>query len=235
MKKTISIVMISLWAMVASAQPRPYEVDQSFIPSLEYLQKSWSGEYDGYEPNSRMILSIKRSLVLNPDLSYTNLVTGQIKNESEEVILKLETGTYQYDSGTQFVSYSIETDSILDINIFLQGNDSSYLVNHYKQDGKEKLVKEKAQFTAAANDADRQWVLFDQQLMSPIDMRQKAVYVMTGKENEPSSIVSIYKKYNNNIYYDLKGHRIERPTRGVFIFNGKKYYTGNNLLPLSRF
>lgn len=227
MKKTILIVMISLWSMVASAQPRPFEIDQSFIPSLEFLQKSWSGEYDGFEPNSRMILSVKRSLVLNPDLTYSNLVKGQIKNESEEVLLKFETGTYQYDSGTQLVSYSIETDSILDINDFLQGNDSSYLVNHYKLDDTVKLSNEKAQFTVAANDANRQWVLFDPQLMSPIDTRQKAVYVMTGKEYEPSSIILTCKNcQKNNKYYDLKGHRIERPTKGVFIFNGKKYYIG---------
>ena len=97
MKKTVLMVFITLWTMVALAQPRPFEIDQSFIPTLEFMQKSWTGEYDGLEPNSRMIMSVKRVLVLNADLTYSNEVRGQIKNESEEVLLKSETGTYQYD------------------------------------------------------------------------------------------------------------------------------------------
>lgn len=223
MKKTLFMVFFTLWAMAVFSQPRPFEIDQSFIPTLEFMQKSWTGEYDGLEPNSRMIMSVKRVLVLNADLTYSNEVRGQIKNESEEVLLKSESGIYQYDLETQLITYSIEIDSTLDINDYLQVKEVHYVVNHYKQEGEEKANTEKAQFTRAANDINRQWVLFDQQLLSPIDQSQKAVYVMTGKEIEPSGIASLYQRdSNSNEYYDLCGRRIDKPIRGIFISNGKK-------------
>ena len=214
MKKVALFIVVVLWSLTTTAQPRPYEIDASFIPTLEYLQKSWSGEYDGLEPNSKMILSIKRTLVLYPDLSYTNVVMGRIKDEPE-ILLKKESGTYQYSFETQLITYTIEIDSTLDINNYLQGK--------YKQEGKEKTSLEKAQFTGAANDVERQWVLFDQQLQSPVDPRQKAVYVMTGQEIDASKISSVYQRgYAKDVYYDLNGRRIKAPGRGVTIVNGKK-------------
>lgn len=224
MKKFFLMVFITLWAMGVSAQPRPFEIDPYFIPTLDFMQKSWTGEYDGLEPNSRMILSVKRALVLNTDSTYSNEVRGQVKNESEEILLKLETGTYQYDLTTQSVIYSIEMDSTLDINNFLQGTDAGYMVNHYKQAGKEKSTTEKAQFTPADNDASRQWVLFDPQLMSPIDSRQKAVYVMSGKELESANIEPFYQSVNApNGIYDLLGRRLPQiPSRGFYIIVDSK-------------
>lgn len=224
MKKIVLIVFITLWTMVTSAQPRPFEIDQSFIPTLEYMQKSWTGDYDGLEPNSRMIISIKRSLVLNADFSYSNEVRGQVNNESEEILLKLETGTYQYDLGSQLITYFIEIDSTFDINCFLQGKDVGYMVNHYKQDGTEKSATEKAQFTQAAYDAARQWVLFDSQLMSPIDPRQKAVYVMSGKELEPTDIEPLHQRASDpNGIYDMLGRRLSQsPSRSLYIIVDSK-------------
>ena len=223
MKKTVLMVVITLWTMSALAQPRPYEIDQSFIPTLEFMQKSWTGEYDGLEPNSRMIISVKRALVLNADFTYSNEVRGQIKNESEEILLKLEVGTYQYDLETQLVTYSIEIDSIFDINNYLQHKEAGYMVNHYMLEGTPKSTTEKAQFTRAANDAARQWVLFDQQLMSPIDSRQKAVYVMLGKELEFTDIVPTYKRAcDKNGIYDMLGRRLSQmPSHGFYIIIDK--------------
>ena len=186
MRKLVFIIMAFLCPFMALAQPRPYEIDTSFIPTLEYMQKTWSGEYDGIEPNSKMILSIKRSLVLYKDLTYVNEVKGHIKEQSEEVLLRYESGKYLYDPEDQSLTYSIDVDSTLDINILLRGEELSYAVNHYQQDGTEKIASEKVQFTYASNDEDRLWVLFDNQLMSPIDQRQKAVYVMGGTIIESS-------------------------------------------------
>ena len=222
MKKIGLTLVCMLYAVVVAAQPRPFEPDPSFVPSLEFMQKSWTGEYDGLEPNSKMILSLSRTLVLNADLTYKNEVKGQIKNQSEEVLLRYETGTYQYSSDNRMVSYSIEADSTLDINILLRGEELSYAVNHYKEEGTEKTSTEEVQFTSAANDDARQWVLFDQQLMSPIDQMQKAVYVMTGKHTEPTGIFQLHNRNYKDVYYNLNGHQVGKVIRGLYIANGKK-------------
>lgn len=225
MKKTLLALFTGLWTLTISAQPRPFDIDTSFVPSLEFMQKSWTGEYDGLEPNSKMILSIKRQLVLNSDLTYKNEVKGHIKEQSEEVLLRYETGTYQYDSENHNIRYSIEMDSTLDINLLLQGEELSYAVNHYKETETEKTSMEEVQFTVATNDASRQWVLFDQQLMSPIDPKQKAVYVMGGTEIEPTGISAIHGNIDTieRDVYTLDGRKIISPRKGLFIINGKKF------------
>ena len=173
MKKLGLVILGVLCGMAVQAQPRPFEPDPSFVPSLDFMQKSWSGDYDGLEPNSRKILSISRTMILNEDLTYTNEVKGQIKNQTEKVLLRYEKGTYLYDADNRYVIYSIEVDSTLDINSLLQGEELSYVVNHYLEDGAVKNSTEEVQFTRASSDDARQWILFDQQLASPVDPRQK--------------------------------------------------------------
>ena len=224
MKKLGFAILGVLWATMILAQPRPFEIDPSFVPSLKFMQKTWTGEYDGLEPNSKMIISLCRTLVLNEDLTYTNEVRASIKNVAEETLLRYETGTYQYSSDNRMITYSIEADSTLDINILLRGEELSYAVNHYKEEGTEKTSTEEVQFTSAANDNARQWVLFDQQLMSPIDPRQKAVYVMTGKEILPSGVVvALYAgKPCSDASYDLNGRMVANPQKGISVTNKKK-------------
>lgn len=223
MKKFVLLLLSTLSVTTMKAQPRPFEPDPSFVPTLEFMQKSWTGEYDGLEPNSKMILSLFRTLVLNEDLTYQNEVKGQIKDQSEEVLLRFETGTYQYSPDNRLVTYSIEVDSTLDINILLRGEELTYAVNHYIEEGLEKKSTESVQFTRAAKDDARQWILFDQQLMSPIDSRQKAVYVMKGKEILPSGVVVV--PYAGSLCcdasYDLNGKMIANPTKGIYIIHKK--------------
>ena len=224
--KKLGLVLVCMQCVVAvTAQPLPFNPDPSFVPSLGFMQKSWSGEYDGFEPNSRMILSLARTLVLNTNLTYTNEVKGQINGKSDEVLLRYETGTYQYSTENQLVTYSIEMDSTLDINILLKGEELSYAVNHYKEEGTEKTSTEEVQFTSAASDDARQWLLFDQQLMSPINPLQKAVYVMTGKELETTgvSVNSDAGRLVREDIYNLSGEIIRSPSNGIFIINRKKY------------
>lgn len=225
MRKSGLAILGLLWTTVILAQPRPFEIDPSFVPTLEFMQKAWTGEYDGLEPNSRMILSLSRTLVLNTDLTYTNEVKGQIKNQSDEMLLRYETGTYQYTPYNHLVTYSIEMDSTLDVNILLKGEKLTYAVNHYKKEGTEKPSTEGVQFTRAATDDARQWVLFDQQLTSPMDPRQKAVYVMKGKgfETTGMSLRSDADKSVGEDIYNLSGKIINTPSNGVYIVNKKKY------------
>jgi len=220
--KRLELTILSVFcAVTLMAQPRPFEPDPSYVPSLEFMQKSWTGKYDGLEPNSRMIMSLSRTLVLNADLTYKNEVKGLIKDMSEEVLLRFETGTYQYSPDHRLFTYSIETDSTLDINILLRGEELTYAVNHYKEEENEKTSTEEVLFTRAATDDARQWILFDQQLMSPIDPRQKAVYVMTGKRIEPNGILQLYNRNYKDVYYDLNGHQVGKATHGLYIANGK--------------
>lgn len=225
MKKLGFTILCALWGITTMAQPRPFEPDPSFVPSLDFMQKTWSGEYDGLEPNSGMILSLRRKLVLNTNLTYTNEVRGHVKNQSEEVLLRHETGTYLYDENNHVVTYSIEVDSTLDINILLKGEELSYSVNHYLEVGTVKTSTEDVQFTRAASDDARQWILFDQQLMSPIDPRQKSVYVMTGKKTDTSLItVSSYDcNTERKDLYNMDGKIIKSPSKGIYVINGKKF------------
>lgn len=224
MKKVFFTLTLLALALSSTAQPRPFEIDSSFSPTLEYLQKVWSGSYDGIEPNSRMILSISRSLTLNTDLTYINKVTGHINQDSEEVLFRYETGSYQYNQDTRTLTYTVRTDSTLDISTYLQGAGLKYAVNRYA-DTNAKTTTEIAQFTSAANDAGRQWVLFDPQLMSPVDQRQKAVYVMQGKAIETAISTPAYNKTctgNRPVYYNLNGVPVQDAHSGIFVVKGKK-------------
>lgn len=224
MKKVFFALTLTAFAASGSAQPRPYEIDDSFFPTMEYMQKIWVGSYDGLEPNSRIILSISRSLILNSDFTYINKVTGHINQDNKEVLYRYETGTYQYNQDTRMLKYIVNMDSTLDINSYLQGAGLNYTANHYT-DTNYKTASEIVQFTPVSNDSERLWVLFDPQLMSSIDPRQKAVYVMQGKTIENAIIVPNYgeriTQYNSS-YYNLNGVPTQNPINGVYIVNGKK-------------
>ena len=224
MKKVLFMLTLTVIAISGSSQPRPYEIDDSFIPTMDYMQKISTGSYDGLEPNSKIILSISRSLTLNSDFSYINKVTGHINQDGKEVLYRYETGTYQYDQDTRMLKYIVYTDSTLDISSYLQGAGLNYTANHYT-DANFKTATEVVQFTPASNDSERLWVLFDPQLMSSIDPRQKAVYVMQGKAIENAIIVPKHEEritqYNSS-YYNLNGVPTQHPINGVYIVNGKK-------------
>lgn len=222
MRKAFFAILATIWAMTATAQPRPFEIDNTFQPTLQYMQKHWTGEYDGMENNSKMIVTINRSLTLNNDMTYINEVWGQVKNETGTVLLRHETGTYQYDTETRLLSYSVGCDSTIDINDYLQDEATEYTVNHYKEEGLEKVNTEMAQFTAAATDDQRQWVLFDPQLMSPVDPRQRAVYVMNGEPIE-TTIVPLARLHKDDLHatYQLNGMKTGSRRNGLHIVNGR--------------
>lgn len=225
MKKLSFACLCVLFTTNGMAQPRPYETDPTFVPSLEFMQKSWTGEYDGLEPNSKMILSLSRTLILKADLTYTNEVMCSVKDVADEVVLKYETGTYTYDADGRHIVYTIGADSILDVNILLKGEELSYTVNNYETEGGGKTSTEDVQFTSAASDDARQWVLFDQQLMSPIDPRQKAVYVMEGKDIETLGVALPVSATKTEHIYSLDGRKVVTRGNGVYIVDGKKVLT----------
>ena len=227
MKTQIVTIMALLWAITTSAQPRPFEIDPSFAPTSAFMQKTWTGAYDGLEPTSRITLSVSRVLVLNLDFTYTNEVRCLIKDKVDDVLMKYETGTYQYDTDTHTLNYVIKTDSTLDIKILLQGTALTYVSNHYEQ---AKTSTEEVLFTYAATDEKRQWVLFDQMLRSPVDSRQPVVYVMDGMEAEPSGVTKPRSTLcpAASVYYDLNGRSVSHPVQGLYIRDGKKIILKRN-------
>lgn len=235
MKNIVLYLMALLWTATAVAQPRPYEIDVTYVPTLEYMQKQWTGSYDALEPNSRMILTIDRTMLLKVDYTYTNEVKATIRNEGSEggesVLLKYEEGTYEYDEETHVVTYTLAMDNTLDINEYLKGNEPVYVTNNYAEDGEVKTNTEDAQFTAPSSDGVRQWVLFDDKLQSPVNPRQKAVYVMVGTElpiegpdDSETSIQGVKKSdgYSANTVYSLNGRCVSVLGKGIYIINGKK-------------
>lgn len=228
MKKIGLLVTAMILSLTVSSQPRPFEIDQTFIPTEEYLQKTWTGAYDGYETNSRMILSISRTLTLHSDNSYTNEIKGRVNQlgiqSDNEIVIKYEYGVYQYNLNDATVSYYVEKDSTLDINTYLQGKTPEYEVKNI-ENNPDITSSEKVQFTKANKDDTRQWVLFDPQLKSPIDNRQPAVYVMTGIPIILTGLKRPKTEYNTNSdYYNLNGHKISNPTQGIFITKGRKIF-----------
>lgn len=229
MKNLLLTTLGVIWIMTMQAQPRPFEPDPAFTPSLEFMQKKWTGDYDGLEPNSRMIMSLHRELILQKDLTYTNEVKGKIKDQSEEVVLQYESGTYQIDADTKSVKYSVDADSTLDMNILLKGEEPVYTVNHYKTDGKTMSRTEVLQFTRSENDDSRQWISFDPQLMSPVDSRQKAVYAMTGEDIPAGISILIHETADKRKdVYDLSGRKSTIDRRAIYVINKKKILVKRN-------
>lgn len=223
-KRFLFVTLVWTGFLPCVAQPRPFEVDDSFVPELDYIQKIWTGRYDGIEQNSQIILSVSRVLRLDKDLTYTDVSGFHINQDTTEILLKYESGTYAYSKTDRLVTYSVKEDSAIDVNSFLQSGTLSYRTNHYTEQDSIQERTDNVQFTYANNDADRQWVFFDEQLMSSVDPRQKAVYSMTGTALDATVIEQntqdCIKK--NEVIFDLWGRRASFPNKGLYIKNGKK-------------
>lgn len=226
--RRITFLLVALFtAAIASAQPEPYPIDRSFKAPLDFIQKCWSGEYKGLDPGSRQLLTIRRTLTLNADMTFTNLTEGYVGVEGDDfTVFRLEAGTYAY-AGKGVVSYDVERDSVLDIMAFLgERHELNYVVKT-REAGEAENYVEDAQFTYPANDGTRQWVLFDTQLMSPQDPSRASVYVLSANGSSVSAITTDRNDPSVRTY-DLLGRSVGHgivPQRGVIIRQGRKQVT----------
>lgn len=227
MRRLISFALFFILSLAAIAQPgEPFPIDHSFVPDLSYLQKEWNGSFVGVDPMSRARLSITRTMVLYPDLTFSNVTVGTIQSNvgtSEEMLLKSEDGIYSYNDEIGVVSFVLSADSALDMNAYLRQSEIKYTTHVYDENSSDNTYAENVQFTYEENGA-RQWVMFDAKLGSDQQQGKPAVYVMTGSEISIEGIYSpLQEVESDNNVYDLSGHIIKDfsgQTR-FFIHNGK--------------
>lgn len=226
MKKIFILSLHFFIALVAMAQPEPFPIDKSFVPELDYLQKQWYGEYNGVDPMSEARISVKRTLCLFKDMTFTNLTYGVIRtkaNTSEEMLLRKEEGKYQYNTNSREVEYVLVADSALDMNSYMRQNSIKYTVNKYNESSTNNSYSEPVQFTHETQGA-RNWVVLDSKLGSDRQQGMPAVYIMSGRELNTNVPELPFISFEKDVMYDLNGRVIvDEPNRGIIIKNGKKY------------
>ena len=138
-------------------------IDNSYTPTQSTLQKEWAGQYVGWDAIQEANTTIRRKLVLNPNGTYTNLISGQLKKEGNDRFYKFESeaGTYTYNQSTRTITYTCRFDSVLNYR------DQSYTVyskKHYYSEEKATYT-EKADFSSP-KDGIRLWITIDTYLQS---------------------------------------------------------------------
>lgn len=228
--RIFSLTFLLGFAFNAFAQPEPYPIDRTFVPDLSFLQKHWSAEYNGVDPMSQARITTKRNLCLYDDLTFTNLSYGVIRTRngiSEEMLLRSEKGSYSYDSTTKEISYVLEADTALNMEVYLKNGNVKYIINQYTDTSLNNQYTEQAQFTYLI-DGDRQWVIQDSKLGSDQQQGKPAVYVMTGTDLSTSAIFDITVDSHNasTDIYDMKGNKLKYvQSKTIIIKSGKKYLT----------
>ena len=139
-------------------------IDTSYKPELKSLQQNWLGEYEGWDAAQERDTKIKRKLVLNANLTYTNVIEGILAADGKNKYTKFESeaGTYSYNQSTGVITYTVRYDSLLN---YQNQQFVGYTKKHYySPDGMNADDKasytEKAQFTASAG-GYRSWVTED--------------------------------------------------------------------------
>lgn len=172
---------------VTPTEPTPIEntfkVDLEFKPSASYIQNTWAGEYEGYDAAQEKNTKIKRKLVLNPNKTYVNTIEGILvsSGKNEYTAFEKEEGTYNYDSSTGIVTYTVRYDSLID---YKTQHYIGYKKKHYySADGMnandKAIYTEKAMFTKIGDDGtNRKWVTEDTYLQQLTDKELDLYFTM---------------------------------------------------------
>lgn len=139
------------------------KVDTDFQPDASYLQKEWSGEYQGWDAVQKKNTTIRRKLTLNPNGTYTNIIAGKLIESGKDQFFKFESegGKYTYNQSTGTVNYTCEYDSILN---YRDQSYTRYSKKHYYSDEKANYT-EKAEFSEMQQ-GKRVWITKDTYLQS---------------------------------------------------------------------
>lgn len=150
-------------------------IDASHSPALSEIQKSWVGEYEGYDSNQKKNTKIKRLLILQPNNSYVNIVQGVLieSGKSEYVDFEREQGTYSYNERTKTITYTVKSDSILDYGT--QKFDGYKGKKYY--DHTDGNYTEKVSFSYL-KDNQRSWITRDTYLQSLTDRTINIAFAM---------------------------------------------------------
>lgn len=156
-------------------------IDASYSPSLSEIQKSWAGEYEGYDSNQKKNTKIKRMLVLEPNNRYVNIIQGVLieSGKSEYVDFEHEKGTYSYNARTKTITYTVEADSVLDYaKQYFNGYRGKKYYDH--TDGN---YTETVSFSAL-KDGQRAWITRDTYLQSLTDRTINIAFAMVQKADK---------------------------------------------------
>lgn len=138
-------------------------VDNNFIPDASYIQKEWSGEYQGWDAVQKKNTTIRRKLTLNPNGTYKNIIAGKLIESGKNLFYKFESegGKYTYNQSTGTVNYTCEYDSVLN---YSDQSYTRYSKKHYYSEEKANY-SEKAEFSEMQA-GKRVWITKDTYLQS---------------------------------------------------------------------
>ena len=150
-------------------------IDQAYTASLSEIQKAWAGEYEGWDDVQKKNTNIRRLLTLNPNNTYTNVIQGVLieSGKSDYVDFEHEKGRYSYNSRTKTITYTVESDSVLDYGKqkFVGYSGKKY---YDHTDGN---YNENVQFSYSTN-GTRKWITRDTYLQSLTDMTISIAFAM---------------------------------------------------------
>ena len=156
-------------------------IDASYTPALSDIQKEWAGEYEGYDNNQKSNTKIRRLLSLYANKTYTNIIQGVLvkSGKSEYVNFELERGTYVYNERQKTITYTVQTDSILDYA------NQAFDVYHGKKyyDHTEGTYSEKVDFSTLSKN-QRSWITHDTYLQSLTDKTINIAFAMVKKADK---------------------------------------------------
>lgn len=153
-------------------------IDDTYTPSLSDIQKEWAGEYEGYDTNQESNTKIRRMLNLYSNNTYTNIVQGVLvkSGKSEYVNFELERGTYVYNERRKTITYTVQSDSILDYGT--QKFDVYKGKKYY--DHTDGNYSEKVDFSTMSNN-QRSWITHDTYLQSLTNKTINIAFAMVKK------------------------------------------------------
>ena len=139
------------------------KIDDSFVPSMSDIQKTWAGEYQGWDAVQKKNTTIRRQLTLNPNGTYTNIIAGKLIESGKNDFFKFESegGRYTYNQSDGTVSYTCEYDSVLN---YRDQSYTRYSKKHY-YDHESANYTEKTDFSEM-KEGKRVWITKDMYLQS---------------------------------------------------------------------
>lgn len=174
-----------------------FDIDNSFIPTKDYLCAIWKGEYSGWDKVQQVQTDIRRILALYPNGTYTNTIAGILPSIGKDSFIKFEAegGTWNYQDG--IVTYMCQYDSVLN---FRDQSYTLYTKKHY-YDHETASYTEQARFTYM-HDGIRGWVTHDDNLQVSATDNRGIEYVM----NKAVEMPDIEKGTLDNPYTASEAH-----------------------------
>ncbi len=155
-------------------------IDEDYSPQLSDIQKTWTGEYKGWDDKQDLLTKIRRMLSLNSDMTYYNRIQGVIvKSDRKDFVdFELEKGKYEYDVDTRQITFYVEYDSIIDFNTQkLKRYNGKRNADHEISEYKEFVT-----FSKARNN-NRCWITKDYNLKSFDNKTNYTTYALIAKED----------------------------------------------------